>query len=170
MDWQMWAAVLGLATLIVTLAGIGLAQGRATRKSNEAAQQRLSEELNRRFEGQRAVLKEMDAKNEHAHAAITARVDGLTTRIDGLTTRIDGLTTRVDGLTTQVDGLTTRVDGLTTRVDGLTTRVESLTGRVDRLSAKVDVVAHDVAFLAGRQKERDQQGGNRRATGDKGER
>ena len=163
MDWQMWAAVLGPAALIVTLAGIGLAQGRATRKSNEAAQQRLSEELNRRFEGQRAVLKEMDAKNEHAHAAITARVDGLTTRIDGLTTR-------VDGLTTQVDGLTTRVDGLTTRVDGLTTRVESLTGRVDRLSAKVDVVAHDVAFLAGRQKERDQQGGNRRAAGDKGER
>ena len=156
MDWQMWAAVLGLATLIVTLAGIGLAQGRATRKSNEAAQQRLSEELNRRFEGQHAVLKEMDAKNEHAHAAITAQVDGLTTR--------------VDGLTTQVDGLTTRVDGLTTRVDGLTTRVESLTGRVDRLSAKVDVVAHDVAFLAGRQKERDQQGGNRRAAGDKGER
>ena len=156
MGWQMWAAVLGLATLIVTLAGVGLAQGRATRKSNEAAQQRLSEELNRRFEGQRAVLKEMDAKNEHAHAAITARVDGLTTRVDDLTTR--------------VDGLTTRVDGLTTRVDGLTTRVESLTGRVDRLSAKVDVVAHDVAFLAGRQKERDQQGGNRRAAGDKGER
>ena len=119
MNWEMWGAVLALATLIATLGLAILAQGRATRRGNQDALKSLGKDVNNRFEGMKAVLDQMDAKNEHAHAAIT-----------------------------------TRVDGVTARVDGVTTQVENLAGRVDRLTAKVDVVAHDVAFLAGRQAER----------------
>ena len=117
MDWEMWAAVPALATLIVTVGGFALAQGRVTRRANEAALKSLGEDVSRRFEGQRAVLDQMDAKNEHAHAGITARVDGVTRQVEGVTTRVDSL------------------------------------------GGKVDVVAHDVAFLAGRQKERDHRDG-----------
>ena len=31
MDWQMWAAVIGLATLIVAVGGIGIARERTVR-------------------------------------------------------------------------------------------------------------------------------------------
>ena len=117
MNWEMWGAVLALATLIATLGLAILAQGRATRRGNQDALKSLGKDVNNRFEGMKAVLDQMDAKNEHAHAAIT-----------------------------------TRVDGVTARVDGVTTQVENLAGRVDRLTAKVDVVAHDVAFLAGRRR------------------
>ena len=72
-------------------------------------------------------IREAQAKNEKAH--------------DGIVTRVDGLSTRVDGLSTRVDDLSTRVDDLSTRVDGLSTTLNA--------------VARDVAFLAGRQAERD---------------
>ena len=166
LNWEMWAAVLALGTLIATLGGFGLAQGRATRKTTEAALKRLAEDVNQRFEGQRAVLNLMDAKNEQAHAAITTRVDGVSGRVDGVTAQVDGvagrvdrLTSKLDGLTSKLDGLTSKLDGLTAQVGGLTGRVDGVAGRVDRLTSKLDVVAHDVAFLAGRQKERDHQDG-----------
>lgn len=46
-------------------------------------------------------------------------------------------------------------DGIVTRVDGLSTRVDDLSTRVDGLSTTLNAVARDVAFLAGRQAERD---------------
>ena len=46
-------------------------------------------------------------------------------------------------------------DGIVTRVDDLSTRVDGLSTRVDGLSTTLNAVARDVAFLAGRQAERD---------------
>ena len=46
--------------------------------------------------------------------------------------------------------------GIVARIDS--SRTEAL-ARADAHAAKLDAVAHDVAFLAGRRKERDHQGG-----------
>ena len=67
------AVVIGFATLLVTVAGCGLglvAQGRSTRKSNEAAYQALKEDFNRRFDGVQAQMNQLDAKNDAAYQAL----------------------------------------------------------------------------------------------------
>ena len=132
MDWDMWAAVIGLATLIVALGGIAIGQSRATKKSHEAALKSLADDLGRRLDGQRAALDQMDAKNEAAHAGISERIDASRTEV------------------------LEQVRHLDAKNEAAHAGIEA---RVDRLGGKLDVVAHDVAFLAGRQKERDHQGG-----------
>ena len=73
MTWEIWAVVIGFATLLATVAGFGLAlvvQGRSTRKSNEAASQALRDDFNRRFDGVRAQMNQLDAKNDAAVKAL----------------------------------------------------------------------------------------------------
>ena len=119
------AVVIGLATLIVTVGGIGFAQGRATRKSNEAAHRSIREELNRRFDEVQtqvqaldAQVQALDAKNAAAHAGIRERIDASRAEVLGQVQALDAKNT-----------------------------------------AKLDAIARDVAFLAGRQKERDHRAG-----------
>ncbi len=54
--------------------------------------------------------------------------------------------------------------GIVDRIDS--SRAEAL-ARADRHAEKLDAVVRDVAFLAGRQEERDQQAGTRRAASNK---
>lgn len=66
--------------------------------------------------------------------------------------------------TTQIDGVTTRIDaveeGLASRIDGVTTRINAVEeGSRQRDEARrrgLESIGRDVAFLAGRQAERDQ--------------
>ena len=101
-----WAGVVGFGTLLVTVAGFGLALVmlvRSMRKSNDAAHAKTEQHI-----------RDLDAKNEAAHAGIVERIDS--------------------------------------------SRGEAL-ARADRHAVKLDAIAHDVAFLAGRQKERDHRNG-----------
>ena len=119
-----WMAPIGYGTLLVTVAGFGLAVVmlvRSMRKSNEAAHAK-TEQLIRALDAKteqhvrdlRGEVQALDAKNEAAHAAISERIDA--------------------------------------------SRGEVLT-RTDRHAVKLDAIARDVAFLAGRQKERDHRDG-----------
>ena len=133
------AVVIGLATLIVTVGGIGFAQGRATRKSNEAAHRSIREELNRRFDEVQtqvqtldAQVQALDAKNAAAHAGIAERIDS----------------SRAEVLT-QVRHLDAKNAAAH----------DGIVARADRHAVKLDAIARDVAFLAGRQKERDHRAG-----------
>ena len=81
-----------------------------------------------------------------------------------LSGRIDTLSGRIDSsraeMLTQVRQLDEKNEsahaGIVARIDS--SRTEAL-ARADAHAAKLDAVAHDVAFLAGRRKERDHQGG-----------
>ena len=73
--------------------------------------------------------------NYRAHADTTTRIDGVTTRIDGVTTRIN----RVE-------------QNLTTRIDAVD---EGSKQRDEARRRDLEGIALNVAFLAGRQAERD---------------
>ena len=122
------AVVIGLATLIVTVGGIGFAQGRATRKSNEAAHRSIREELNRRFNEVQTQMQALDAKNEAAHVGIAERIDSSRAEVLGQVQVLDAKNAAAH---------------------------DGIVARADRHAVKLDAIAHDVAFLAGRQKERD---------------
>ena len=127
------AVVIGLATLIVTVGGIGLAQGRATRKSNEAAHRSIREELNRRFNEVQTQMQALDAKNEAAHVGIAERIDSSRAEVLGQVQVLDAKNAAAH---------------------------DGIVARADRHAVKLDAIAHDVAFLAGRQKERDHRDGS----------
>ncbi len=158
------AVVVGLATLIVTVGGIGYAQGRATRKSNEAAHaktgdlirdlrgevQALDAKTEQHVRDLRGEVRALDAKNEAAHAAISERIDSSRAEVLGLVRQLDVKNEAAHA-------------AISERIDA--SRAEVL-ARTDRHTEKLDAIARDVAFLAGRQAERDHREGGDGGTTD----
>ena len=82
--------------------------------------------------------------NQRAHQGTATRIDGVK---EGLTSRIDGLE---QGLTSRIDGLE---QGLTSRINAVE---EGSRQRDEARRRGLESIGRDVAFLAGRQAERDQ--------------
>ena len=78
MDWEMWTAAGALAMLITTVI---LAQGRWIAKSNEAALEGLRRDVDRRFEGQKALLNHREAKSGDADRAARDRMNELSQQL-----------------------------------------------------------------------------------------
>ena len=130
-----WAGVVGFGTLLVTVAGFGLALVmlvRSMRKSNDAAHAKTEQHI-----------RDLDAKNEAAHAGIVERIDSSRAEVLGQVRHLDAKNEAAHA-------------GIVERIDS--SRGEAL-ARADRHAVKLDAIAHDVAFLAGRQKERDHRNG-----------
>ena len=81
MDWEMWTAAGALATLITTVI---LAQGRWIAKCNEAALEGLRRDMDRRFEGLKAVLNLRETKNSDAERDAKDRMNGLSQQLTTL--------------------------------------------------------------------------------------
>ena len=132
---EAWALAIGFGTLLVTVAGFGLALVmlvRSMRKSNEAAHAKTGQHI-----------RDLDARNEAAHAGIVERIDSSRAEVLGQVRHLDAKNEAAHA-------------GISERIDS--SRAEAL-ARADAHARKLDVVAHDVAFLAGRQKERDHRDG-----------
>ena len=121
-DWM------GFGTLLVTVAGFGLALVmlvRSMRKSNDAAHAKTEQHI-----------RDLDAKNEAAHAKTEQHVRDLDAKNEAAHA---GIRERIDASRAEVLGQVQALDAKNT--------------------AKLDAIARDVAFLAGRQKERDHRDG-----------
>ena len=159
-----WMAPIGFGTLLVTVAGFGLALVmlvRSMKKSNDAAHARTERHI-----------RDLDAKNEAAHAGIVERIDTSRAEVLGQVRHLDaknetahaGIVERIDSSRAEVLGQVRHLDaksetahaGIMERIDS--SRAEAL-ARADGHARKLDAIAHDVAFLAGRQKERDHRNG-----------
>ena len=133
-----WMAPIGFGTLLVTVAGFGVALVmlvRSMRKSNDAAHAKTGQHI-RDFRGE---VQALDAKNEAAHAGIAERIDATRAEVLGQVRHLDAKNEAAHA-------------GIVERIDS--SRGEAL-ARADRHAVKLDAIAHDVAFLAGRQQERD---------------
>ena len=151
-----WMAPIGFGTLLVTVAGFGVALVmlvRSMRKSNDAAHAKTGQHI-RDLRGE---VQALDAKNEAAHAGIVERVDATRAEVLGQVRHLDAkIGQHVRDLRGEVQALDAKNEaahaGIAERIDS--SRGEAL-ARADRHAVKLDAIAHDVAFLAGRQQERD---------------
>ena len=113
-------APIGFATLLVTVAGFGVALVmlvRSMRKSNEAAHAKTEQHI-RDLRGE---VQALDAKNEAAHAGIVERIDTSRAEVLGQVRHLDAKNE---------------------------TAHDGIVARADRHAVKLDAIAHDVAFLA----------------------
>ena len=180
-----WMAPIGFGTLLVTVAGFGVALVmlvRSMRKSNDAAHAKTGQHI-RDLRGE---VQTLDAKNEAAHVGIAERIDTSRAEVLGQVRHLDakneaahaGIVERIDATRAEVLGQVRHLDAKTGQhirdlrgevqaLDaknevahaGIVERIDSSRGealaRADRHAVKLDAIAHDVAFLAGRQQERD---------------
>ena len=166
-----WMAPIGFGTLLVTVAGFGVTLVmlvRSMRKSNDAAHAKTEQHV-RDLRGE---VQALDAKNEAAHVGIAERIDTSRAEVLGQVRHLDvkneaahaGIVERIDTSRGEVLGQVRHLDAKNEAAHaGIVERIDSLRGealaRADRHAVKLDAIARDVAFLAGRQKERDHRNG-----------
>ena len=170
-----WMAPIGFGTLLVTVAGFGVALVmlvRSMRKSNDAAHARTEQNL-RDIKGEvTAQVQALDAKNEAAHAKTEQHVRDLDAKNEAAHAKTEqhvrdldakneaahaGTAERIDTSRAEVLGQVRHLDAKNEAAHaGIVERIDSSRGealaRADEHARKLDAVAHDVAFLAGRQK------------------
>ena len=102
-------------------------------------------------------INRLDTKNEQAHAAITENIKAVDERAER---RADGLEAAVKAVDERAER---RADGLEAAIKAADERAErraaGLEAAVKALQGALDAITRDLAFLAGRQTERDQRSG-----------